>query len=174
MLRKTATLAKGSIAPRLIPRKKVHVMQEPTDDQNHVVSPTGRPCREKRQRTALTTIRWMPAEHALVRARAAHAELTLPTYIRETMIRLSPPPAPRIARFDREALALVKIELIDNQIAINRIGTNTNQIARTLNARGVVMQDEIARAMAAVIGVTQNTNRLIEDMRIAIGRKHRP
>ena len=129
---------------------------------------------ETRQMTHGIHLRLSLSERAILAARAAHAETTIPTYVRKTVLRLSPAPAPRITRFDREVLAKAWAALVRNETAINRVGTNVNQIARVLNARGVVMQDAITQAMRGVIGVTHNTNVLIEQMRAAIGRRPRP
>jgi len=125
----------------------------------------------KRQRQMILQIRVTPTERALLLARAAHAEITLPAYVRETVLRLSPPPPPRVSRFDREALAQVRAELVENVVAVNRVGSNVNQIARVLNSDGQVMFEDLVQAMQATVSVSNNTNRLIQEIRAAMNKK---
>jgi hypothetical protein len=94
---------------------------------------------EKRKRVHKVDTRWDGIEHTSLAAAANAAGLTKGGYIRALVLGC---PGPRSQRAPSvNALALAKATA-----ALNKVGSNLNQVARTLNAGGALMTTKECRA----------------------------
>ncbi len=86
---------------------------------------------EKRQRGAPVSVRFLPDERAAVEANARSAGLSVAALLRAAALGTPGPRARRSPSIEIEALAQATA-------ALNKVGSNLNQIARILNAAGSV------------------------------------
>lgn len=99
---------------------------------------------EKRVRKAHLTIRLSPEERALLDEAAGKAGLTTGSYARERALGAPAPRAVRRAPVERKELVRLLGEL-------GKIGSNLNQIAKSLNTGVLVYETEVAAAQQAVV-----------------------
>ena len=95
---------------------------------------------ETRKKSALVGFRASPEEHAALKAAAEAAQLTLGSYIRAKMLKkieTRPTPRPSI---DRQMLAAALALL-------GKVGSNLNQMARTMNEGNSVERNRILGAL---------------------------
>lgn len=113
-------------------------------------TPSGRSGSNKRQRNGAVLVRLLPEERAAIEARAREAGLSLAAFLRAAALGTPGPRARRSPHVNAEALGRATA-------ALNKVGSNLNQMARGLNAGFTpVAQDCIAalfevRAAAALI-----------------------
>ena len=101
---------------------------------------------ETRQRQRDVRIRLTDAEHAALVALAERAGLSLGGFARRVLLDAPPPRQSRRPPVERAELARLLAQ-------IGRVGGNVNQIARALNAGGVVETGEIDQAARAVVEI---------------------
>lgn len=100
---------------------------------------------EKRQRQHSLTVRFNATEHAAVVSQAEAVGLTAASFARTQLLDV---PAPRGSR--RPPVERAQVAQLLGQIG--KVGSNINQIARTLNAgMGSPSQRDLAEAMGAVL-----------------------
>lgn len=116
---------------------------------------------ERRQRArGAVLVRLLPEERAAVEQNASAAGLSLASYARACMLLTPGPRAKRRAPVDAVALAQAAA-------ALNKVGSNLNQIAHVLNAGGAI---GIAReCLATLAAVREAVTRMLE----LAGRKGR-
>jgi hypothetical protein len=109
---------------------------------------------EKRQRSAPVSVRFLPDERAAVEANARSVGLTVAGFLRAAALGSPGPRAQRAPSFDARALAVAAG-------ALNRVGSNLNQIARVLNAGGATITagecrtvlDDVRSAVASILDI---------------------
>ena len=74
--------------------------------------------------------------------------------------------APQVDRPDREALARLQAELFLTKVAVNRVGTNLNQIAAKVNAGRIPVWS--ARAAAAVAVAVERISDVCDRVDLAL------
>jgi len=116
--------------------------------------------RERRRRIHKVDTRWDTIEYASLDAAARAAGLARGGYIRALVLGQAGPRARRSPSIEIEALAQATA-------ALNKIGSNLNQIARILNAGGSV---SLAHAAFATLNETRAA--VIEILDV-VGRKER-
>ena len=116
--------------------------------------------RERRQRVHKVDTRWDPIEYASLDAAARAAGLPRGGYIRALVLGSAGPRARRSPSIEIEALAQATA-------ALNKVGSNLNQIARILNAAGSV---SLAHAAFAALADTRAAVIRILDI---VGRRDR-
>ena len=84
---------------------------------------------ERRQRVHKVDTRWDGMEHAFLAAAAQASELTKGGYIRALVLGCPGPRSQRAPSVNAQALAQATA-------ALNKVGSNLNQISRVLNAGG--------------------------------------
>ena len=84
---------------------------------------------ERRQRGKPVSVRLMPDEKAALKERARDAGLSLASFMRASSLGTPGPRAKRAPTINAEALARATA-------ALNKVGSNINQIAHYLNAGG--------------------------------------
>lgn len=115
---------------------------------------------EKRQRSAPVSVRFLDDERAIAKARAAEAGLSLASYLRAAGIGDPGIRAQRAPTVNAEAIAHATA-------ALNKVGSNLNQIARVLNAGQAAGSAETLQAVAEV-------REILALFREAAGRTPRP
>ena len=121
----------------------------------------GRSGSEKRQRGAPLSVRLLPEERAAVEENATAVGLSLASYARACMLVKPGPRAKRRAPVDAVALARATA-------ALNKVGSNLNQIAHVLNAsgaKGIAGQSfaalaETRAAVACILEIVGRKSRL--------------
>ena len=103
---------------------------------------------EKRQRGAPVSVRLLPEEREQVQAKARAAGLSLAAYGRAVMLGDPGIRARRAPTVNAEAIARATA-------ALNKVGSNLNQIAHTLNAGRAVGSAETLAAVAEVSDILQ-------------------
>lgn len=99
---------------------------------------------ENRQRCAPVSVRCLPEERAALELKAREAGLTLASYLRASGLGTPGPRAKRRPPVNAEALARATA-------ALNKVGSNLNQIAHVLNAGGAIgMAGEYISTLAVV------------------------
>lgn len=111
-------------------------------------SASGRPS-EQRQRVYKVDTRWDEIEYVALLAAAQSTGLTRGGYIRALVTGQAGPRAQRAPSFDARALAVASA-------ALNRVGSNLNQVARVLNVAGATITSGECRAV-------------LHDVRTAVG-----
>jgi hypothetical protein len=109
---------------------------------------------ERRQRNRKVDTRWDDLEYASLVAAAQATGLTRAAYIRALVLGNAGPRSQRAPSFEAHALAHATA-------ALNKIGSNLNQIARALNAAGadvttrecVIVLGEVRTAVACVLDI---------------------
>jgi hypothetical protein len=114
---------------------------------------------DKRQRGVPVSIRLLPSERAEVETRARAAGLSIGGYLRASALGSSGPRARRSPPVNAEALAHAVA-------ALNKAGSNLNQIARVLNAGRAAGTKE---SLAALAETRAAVSRILE----IVGRKDR-
>ena len=112
---------------------------------------------EKRRRAGAVSVRLLPDERAALAAKAGNAGLSAGAYLRAAGLGDAGPRAQRGVSMNAALLAQAVA-------ALNKVGGNLNQIARTLNAAGVHQ----ARDNAAVLGEVRAA---VAGIRAAVGRE---
>jgi hypothetical protein len=115
---------------------------------------------EKRQRVHKVDTRWDGIEHASLAAAAQAAGLTKGSYIRALVLGCPGPRAQRAPTVNAEALAHATA-------ALNKVGSNLNQIARVLNAGGNALTtkqcftaiDDVRAAVSDILHIVGRTAR---------------
>jgi hypothetical protein len=115
---------------------------------------------ETRQRGPAVPVRFLPEERAAVDERASAVGLSLASFLRACALGTPGPRAKRRPPVDIAALARATAEL-------NRVGSNLNQIARTLNAGQAAGARESVEAL-------KETRAAIARILEIVGRKDRP
>jgi hypothetical protein len=115
---------------------------------------------EKRQRGAPVSVRFLPDERAAVEANARSVGLSVAAFLRAAALGSPGPRARRSPSIELEALAQATA-------ALNKVGSNLNQIARMLNAGGSV---GLAHSSFAALSDTRAAVVRILDI---VGRKGR-
>jgi hypothetical protein len=115
---------------------------------------------ERRQRVHKVDTRWNPIEYVSLDAAARAAGLTKGGYIRALVLGCAGPRAKRSPSLEIEALARATS-------ALNKAGSNLNQIARILNAGGA-----ISLAHASFATLTETRAAVVEILDI-VGRRKR-
>ncbi len=124
--------------------------------------PSKRSGSEKRQRAkGAVLVRLLPGERAEVEERASAAGLKLAAYGRACMLGTPGPRAKRRAPVDAVALARAAA-------ALNKAGSNLNQIAHVLNAGGAI---GMAHEYLSALAVVRESAAAIREI---VGRKNRP
>jgi hypothetical protein len=116
---------------------------------------------EKRRRNRKTDTRWNDDEYSALNEKAHETGLSLNAYIRAAVLGTPGPRARRTPPVNAEALGRATA-------ALNKVGSNLNQIAHGLNAGGFSMTLQecfaaLAEARAAAAAI-----------RAIVGRKDRP
>jgi len=114
----------------------------------------------KRQRVHKVDTRWDGIEHASLAAAAQAAGLTKGGYIRALVLGCPGPRSQRAPSVNAHALAQATA-------ALNKVGSNLNQVARVLNAGGAQMTTnecraaiaEVRGALACILGIVGRTTR---------------
>jgi hypothetical protein len=114
---------------------------------------------EKRQRNQKTDTRWDDAEYSALMEKAQETGLSRNAYIRAVVLGT---PGPRAQR----APHVNAVELAQATAALNKAGSNLNQIAHVLNAGGSIVSQE---AFAALAETRAALARILE----IVGRKDR-
>jgi len=116
---------------------------------------------EKRRRNRKTDTRWDDAEFSALGEKARECGLSLNSYIRAAVLGTPGPRARRSPPVNAEALGRATA-------ALNKVGSNLNQIAHVLNAgnASLTMQECFA-ALAEVRAAAAS-------IRAIVGRKERP
>ncbi len=115
---------------------------------------------ERRRRIHKVDTRWDAIEYASLDAAARAAGLTRGGYIRALVLGCAGPRARRSPSIELEALALATA-------ALNKAGSNLNQIARTLNAGG-----SISLAHSSFAALTETRTAVVRILDI-VGRRDR-
>ena len=115
---------------------------------------------ERRHRIRKVDTRWDPIEYASLDAAARAAGLTRGGYIRALVLGCAGPRARRSPSIELEALAQATA-------ALNKAGSNLNQIARTLNAGG-----SISLAHSSFAAPTETRTAVVRILDI-VGRRDR-
>jgi hypothetical protein len=117
---------------------------------------------EKRQRArGAILVRLLPDERAAIEKKARQTGLSLASFLRTCGLGTPGPRAKRSAPVDAEALARATA-------ALNKVGSNLNQIAHVLNAGGSGVTTQ--QCFAAMAEVRAALCRILE----IVGRKDRP
>ena len=115
---------------------------------------------ERRQRGPAVPVRFLPEERAAVDEKADAVGLSLAAFMRACALGVPGPRAKRRPPVNIQALAQATA-------ALNKVGSNLNQIARNLNAAQAVGAREAIEALnetrAAIAGILE-----------LVGRKDRP
>jgi hypothetical protein len=109
---------------------------------------------EKRQRGAPVSVRFLPDERGAVEANARSVGLSVAGFLRAAALGSPGPRAQRAPSFDAGALAVAAH-------ALNRVGSNLNQIARVLNAGAstvtageyLTVLDDVRAAVACILDI---------------------
>lgn len=121
-----------------------------------VSPPSGRSGSEKRQRGAPVSVRLSDAERAAVKAKAAAAGLSMGSYLRLAGLGDVGMRARRAPTVNAELLAQAVA-------ALNKVGSNLNQVAHTLNAGRAAGSAEALQTLqetrAAVLQILALTGR---------------
>ena len=96
---------------------------------------------EKRQRGVPVSVRFLPDERAELDARAQAAGLSLASFLRASSLGTSGPRAQRKPHVNA-------VELAKATAALNKAGSNLNQLTRGLNVSGSVAIHECFAALA--------------------------
>jgi hypothetical protein len=123
--------------------------------------PAKRSGSERRRRVHKVDTRWDGVEHASLAAAAQAVALTKGGYIRALVLGCPGPRAQRAASFDAQALAKATA-------ALNKVGSNLNQIARVLNAAGAPVT---ARQHEATLKIVETA---LSSILLIAGREPRP
>ena len=115
---------------------------------------------ERRQRVHKVDTRWDRLEHAFLAAAASSVGLSKGAYIRALVLGCPGPRSRRSPSIDIEALARATA-------ALNKAGSNLNQIARILNSGGSI---SIAHASYIALSETRAAVSAILDL---VGRRDR-
>jgi hypothetical protein len=115
---------------------------------------------EKRQRVHKVDTRWDGIEHAFLVAAAQAAALSRGGYIRALVLGC---PGPRAQR----APSLNALALAHATAALNKVGSNLNQVARVLNAAGNNVTtsqcfsaiDDVRAALSCILQIVGRTDR---------------
>lgn len=134
-------------------------MREAISSTVELVSSTRRSGSEKRERKAALAVRLTPDERAALKDKAQAAGLSLGAFVRASALGSAGPRARRSVQVNEVLLAQAVAQL-------NKAGSNLNQIARTLNAAGVVPSRESAAVLAEVQAA-------VAEIRRAVGRADR-
>jgi hypothetical protein len=116
---------------------------------------------EKRRRGAPLPVRLLPEERAALEEKAREVGLSLASFLRACALGTPGPRAKRSAPVNAEALARATA-------ALNKVGSNLNQIAHVLNAGGVGLTTQECFAALA------ETRAAAAAIREIVGRKDRP
>ena len=115
---------------------------------------------EKRRRNHKTDIRWDDHEYALLLEKSQDAGVKPNGYLRALVIGTPGPRAQRTPHVHADAIARATA-------ALNKLGSNLNQIAHVLNAGGAL---GMAQQYLSLLAETRLTLRAIRE---AVGRKDR-
>lgn len=109
---------------------------------------------EKRQRNRRIDFRLTEAEYAEVRRKADRAGYTVGAYVRATVLGSPGPRAQRLPPTNKN-------ELVRVRAAINKIGSNLNQIARAINSGRVPPTKSIDKAIDAFFEMRADIRRAL-------------
>jgi hypothetical protein len=99
---------------------------------------------EKRQRGAPVSVRFLPKERAVLEKKAREVGLSLASFLRASGLGTPGPRAQRTPPINAEALARATA-------ALNKVGSNLNQIAHVLNASGAIGMAQDYRSTLALV-----------------------
>jgi hypothetical protein len=116
---------------------------------------------ERRKRTAPVSVRFLPDERMAVEEKAREVGLSLASFLRACGLGTPGPRARRSPPVNAEALARATA-------ALNRVGSNLNQIAHVLNAGGSI---GIAQDCRSTLSLIREAAAAIREV---VGRKDRP
>ena len=108
----------------------------------------------KRQRQHVEQFRTDDAEHAQLVAKSRAAGLSIGAYVRACALGDAGPRARRRATVDRELLAI-------NNAALNRVGSNLNQIAKALNQGDGIDPFELRTTITELLAVLTANRRAL-------------
>ena len=108
----------------------------------------------KRQRQHVEQFRTDDAEHAQLVAKSRAAGLSVGAYVRACALGDAGPRARRRATIDRELLAI-------NNAALNRVGSNLNQIAKALNQGDGIDPFELRTTITELLAVLTANRRAL-------------
>lgn len=126
----------------------------------HVPQPSGRSGSNKRQRDGAVLVRLLPEERAAIEQKAREAGLSLAGFLRACALGTPGPRARRSPHVNAEALGRA-------MAALNKVGSNLNQMTRGLNAGFAPLAQE---CLAALL----ETRAAAAAIREILGRKDRP
>jgi hypothetical protein len=123
------------------------------------IEPSGRPS-ERRQRVYKVDTRWDEIEYIALVTAAQSTALTRGGYIRALVTGQAGPRAQRAPSLNAQALAQATA-------ALNKVGSNLNQIARVLNAGGnavttkqcLAALDDVRAAVSSILQIVGRTAR---------------
>jgi hypothetical protein len=115
---------------------------------------------EKRQRGAPVSVRFLPDERTVVQEKARAAGLSVASFLRASGLGAPGPRAQRTPTINAEALARATA-------ALNKVGSNLNQIAHVLNAGGAI---GMAQDYRTTLDVVREAAAAIREI---VGRKDR-
>ena len=98
---------------------------------------------ETRKRSHMVSVRLSDSEFASLSRHADACEITPASYMRMQTLDIPPPRASRKPSINRELTARVLAEL-------GKIGSNVNQIARSLNAKSGVHGEHLEDALTSI------------------------
>jgi hypothetical protein len=116
---------------------------------------------QKRQRTRNIPVPVDPAEFVIIDDKARTAGMSRASFARAAMLGSAGPRAQRVPPVNAEALALATV-------ALNKVGSNLNQMAKVLNAGGASLTAnecfaalaEVRTAVARILELVGRTTRL--------------
>jgi hypothetical protein len=148
--------------PHLRPSSLSSLMGGPPMTANDNPAPAARRSgSEKRQRSKPVSVRFLPSERAAVEEKAREVGLSLASFLRACGLGTPGPRARRSPSINAEALARATA-------ALNKVGSNLNQIAHVLNAGGA------ARTAQECFAALAETRAAAAAIRQIVGRRNRP
>ena len=137
-------LARGSapLHPEIVAEQSAAPAEATAQSPTWSVGPTDKPaCTVTRVRTV--ALRVSPQEFAVIEANARDAGLSISSYLRKRAIGTAGPRSRRKPTIDAELMAYAVAQL-------NRVGSNLNQIARSLNLLFSMETEEVNAAAREV------------------------
>ena len=129
----------------------------PVTDRSNAPHAVNRSGSENRQRGKPVSVRLLPDEKTALKEKASAAGLSVPSFLRASALGTPGPRAKRAPTINAEALARATA-------ALNKVGSNINQIAHYLNAGGPTVAAQecfaaLAEARAAAAAIRQIVGR---------------
>ena len=131
-------------------------------DRNATQPAANRSGSERRQRGKPVSVRLLPDERTALKERASEAGLSVASYLRASGLGSPGPRARRAPTVNAEALARATA-------ALNKVGSNINQIAHVLNAGGSTVTAQecfaaLAEARAAAAAIREIVGRKTREL----------